>query len=73
MCINTLWLDVVIMLTVYNHWTGLEWTTGLLLESKVQHYISILGLPDVIAEVLDNSYMQAAWSLQIYKFEGPCL
>ena len=29
---------------VYNHWTGLDWTTGLPVELKVQRYTSILVL-----------------------------
>ena len=36
-------------MTVYNHWTGWEWITGLLLELKVKHYISIVGFTGVIA------------------------
>ena len=35
------------IMTVYNRWTGLDWTTGLL-ELTVQHYTSILGLTGVI-------------------------
>ena len=45
--------------------TGLDYTK-LLPELKVQHYINILGLTGVI----DYSYMQVAWSLQIYKSKG---
>ena len=36
------------VMAVYNHWTGLDWITGLFLELKVQHYNSILGLTGVV-------------------------
>ena len=36
-------------MTVYNHWTGQDWITGLLHELKVKHYIGILGFTGVIA------------------------
>ena len=35
-------------MAVHNHWTGLDWTTGLPPKLKVQHYSSILGIASAI-------------------------
>ena len=31
-------------MAVYNHWTGLDWTTGLPLKLKIKHHNSISGV-----------------------------
>ena len=33
---------IIHVLAVYNHWIGLDWTTGLPLNLKIQHYNGIL-------------------------------
>ena len=48
-----------IWMAIYHHWTGLDWTTGLLSKLKVQHYSSILGITSAITWGV--TYPKAIW------------
>ena len=59
----------VYILAVYNQWTGLDWTTKLFLELKVQHYNSILGLSYQCCYMRCQVIVIATWMQhKVYKF-----